>query len=87
MTLLTGKALEWATAVWDLDCMTVWQRIKQPYNYFTQLIRDVFQYPAGGMLLSTNSATSRHQTCFCLCYPVSPLLQFLSIQTQDLLLS
>jgi len=29
MTLLTGKALEWATAVWDLDCMTVWQRIKQ----------------------------------------------------------
>ncbi|XP_042604430.1 uncharacterized protein LOC122141334 [Cyprinus carpio] len=48
MTLLTGKALEWATAVWDHDT-----HVQQSYNYFTQLIRDVFQYPAGGMDAAT----------------------------------
>uniref|UniRef100_A0A9J7ZGW9 Gypsy retrotransposon integrase-like protein 1 n=1 Tax=Cyprinus carpio carpio TaxID=630221 RepID=A0A9J7ZGW9_CYPCA len=48
MTLLTGKALEWATAVWDHDT-----HIQQSYSYFTQLIRDVFQYPAGGMDAAT----------------------------------
>lgn len=42
-SLLTGKAVEWASAVWDND-----PRIRTSYSYFVQQIKEVFEYPAGG---------------------------------------
>ena len=43
MSLLTGRALEWASAVWDQnDC------IRTSFDYFAKQIREVFEYPAGG---------------------------------------
>uniref|UniRef100_A0A8C1V5B8 Gypsy retrotransposon integrase-like protein 1 n=1 Tax=Cyprinus carpio TaxID=7962 RepID=A0A8C1V5B8_CYPCA len=43
MSLFTGKALEWASAVWDQDDM-----IRTSFDYFSKQITEVFQYPAGG---------------------------------------
>ncbi len=43
MSLLTGKALEWASAVWDQD-----DCLKTSFDYFSKQIREVFEYPAGG---------------------------------------
>ncbi|KAK3559560.1 hypothetical protein QTP86_013725 [Hemibagrus guttatus] len=37
------KALEWASAVWDMDPL-----IRSSFSYFAGMIREVFQYPAGG---------------------------------------
>ncbi|RXN12185.1 Pol poly [Labeo rohita] len=48
MTLLTGKAIDWASAVWDSD-----SRIKYSLDYFIDQIREVFEYPAGGRDIST----------------------------------
>ncbi|RXN12720.1 retrotransposon-derived PEG10 isoform 1 [Labeo rohita] len=48
MTLLTGRALDWASAVWDSDL-----RIKHSLDYFIELLREVFEYPAGGRNIST----------------------------------
>lgn len=48
MSLLTGKAIDWAAAVWETDSL-----IQRSYAYFIQQIRDVFEYPAGGMVVST----------------------------------
>ncbi|KAL0168697.1 hypothetical protein M9458_036919, partial [Cirrhinus mrigala] len=48
MTLLTGRALDWASAVWDSDL-----RIKHSLDYFIELLREVFEYPAGGRDIST----------------------------------
>ncbi|KAK3570605.1 hypothetical protein QTP86_023662 [Hemibagrus guttatus] len=42
LSLLTGKALEWASAVWDADPL-----IRSSSSYFAGMIREVFQYPAG----------------------------------------
>uniref|UniRef100_A0A4W5KFP9 CCHC-type domain-containing protein n=1 Tax=Hucho hucho TaxID=62062 RepID=A0A4W5KFP9_9TELE len=47
MTLLTGRAIEWAAAVWDSD-----SRLRYSMEYFIQL-REVFEYPAGGQDVST----------------------------------
>ncbi|KAK3550707.1 hypothetical protein QTP70_003967 [Hemibagrus guttatus] len=38
-----GRALDWASAVWDSD-----PQIKTSANYFAEQIRDVFEYLAGG---------------------------------------
>lgn len=46
MSLLTGKALEWATAVWDNE------QIQKSFKYFSQQIKEVFEYPAGGRHIS-----------------------------------
>ncbi|KAK3570304.1 hypothetical protein QTP86_017185 [Hemibagrus guttatus] len=47
MSLLTSRALEWASAVWDAD-----PQIRSSFTYFTGLIREVFEYPAGGKDIS-----------------------------------
>ncbi|KAK3518313.1 hypothetical protein QTP86_003673, partial [Hemibagrus guttatus] len=40
-------ALEWASAVWDAD-----PQIKASYDYFSGMIKEVFEYPAGGKDIS-----------------------------------
>ncbi|KAK3553613.1 hypothetical protein QTP70_006055 [Hemibagrus guttatus] len=47
MSLLTDRALEWASAVWDAD-----PQIKASYDYFSGMIKGVFEYPAGGKDIS-----------------------------------
>ncbi|KAK3514390.1 hypothetical protein QTP70_017599 [Hemibagrus guttatus] len=47
MSLLTSRALEWASAVWDAD-----PQIKSSFSYFAGMIREVFEYPAGGKDIS-----------------------------------
>lgn len=42
-SFLTGKAIEWASAIWDNDL-----RLRTSYAYFIQQLREVFEYPAGG---------------------------------------
>ncbi|KAK3550214.1 hypothetical protein QTP86_021240 [Hemibagrus guttatus] len=42
LSLLTGKALDWASAVWDSD-----PQVKSSANYFANLIQEVFEYPEG----------------------------------------
>lgn len=43
LSLLMGKALDWASAVWDSDT-----QIKRSANYFASQIKEVFEYPARG---------------------------------------
>ncbi len=43
MTLLTGRAIDWAVAVWDSD-----PRLRSSVTYFIQQLREVFEYPHGG---------------------------------------
>ncbi|KAK3563887.1 hypothetical protein QTP86_004832 [Hemibagrus guttatus] len=47
LSLLTGKALEWASAVWDADPL-----IRSSYSHFEEAIREVFEHPAGGKDIS-----------------------------------
>ncbi|MGL5802623.1 MAG: hypothetical protein ACRCX7_08545, partial [Cetobacterium sp.] len=47
LSLLTGKALEWASAVWDADPL-----IRASYSHFEEGIREVFEHPAGGKDIS-----------------------------------
>ncbi|KAK3505817.1 hypothetical protein QTP70_003921, partial [Hemibagrus guttatus] len=47
MSLLTDRALEWASAVWDAD-----PQIRSSFVYFSDMIREVFEYPAGGQDIS-----------------------------------
>ncbi|KAK3541648.1 hypothetical protein QTP86_033849 [Hemibagrus guttatus] len=47
LSLLTGKALEWASAVWDADPL-----IRASYAHFEEAIREVFEHPAGGKDIS-----------------------------------
>uniref|UniRef100_A0A673JX42 DUF4939 domain-containing protein n=1 Tax=Sinocyclocheilus rhinocerous TaxID=307959 RepID=A0A673JX42_9TELE len=48
MTLLTGRAIDWAAAVWDSD-----SRLRNSVTYFIQQLREVFEYPHGGKDVST----------------------------------
>ncbi|KAK3548058.1 hypothetical protein QTP70_004282 [Hemibagrus guttatus] len=48
MSLLTGKAIEWAAAVWETDRL-----FQTSCTYFVKQLRDVFEYPAGGKDVST----------------------------------
>ncbi len=48
MTLLTGKAIDWAAAVWDTD-----SRFRTSVDYFIQQLQEVFEYPAGGKTVAT----------------------------------
>ncbi|KAL0153155.1 hypothetical protein M9458_051542, partial [Cirrhinus mrigala] len=48
MNLLTGQAIDWASAVWDTD-----SQLKSSVDYFLQQICEVFEYPAGGRDIST----------------------------------
>ncbi|KAK3507047.1 hypothetical protein QTP70_002438 [Hemibagrus guttatus] len=43
LSLLTGKALEWASAVWDANPL-----IRASYSHFEKGICEVFEHPAGG---------------------------------------
>ncbi|KAK3525712.1 hypothetical protein QTP70_005876 [Hemibagrus guttatus] len=47
LSLLTSRALEWASAVWDAD-----PQIRSSFSYFAGMIREVFEYPAGGKNIS-----------------------------------
>ncbi|KAK3548473.1 hypothetical protein QTP70_013315 [Hemibagrus guttatus] len=47
LSLLTGKALDWASAMWDVD-----PQIHTSFTYFARMIREVFEYPAGVRTLS-----------------------------------
>ncbi|KAK3552970.1 hypothetical protein QTP86_029624, partial [Hemibagrus guttatus] len=47
LSLLTGKASDWAYAVWDAD-----PQIHTSFSYFVGMIREVFKYPAGGKHIS-----------------------------------
>ncbi|KAK3527044.1 hypothetical protein QTP86_008658 [Hemibagrus guttatus] len=47
LSLLTGKALEWASAVWDADPL-----IRASYSHFEEGIREVVEHPAGGKDIS-----------------------------------
>lgn len=47
MTLLTGKSIDWAVAVWDMDV-----RFRASFDYFVQQLQEVFEYPAGGKNIS-----------------------------------
>ncbi|KAK3557140.1 hypothetical protein QTP70_024734 [Hemibagrus guttatus] len=49
MSLLTDRALEWASAVWHAD-----PQIKASYDYFSGMIREVFGYPAGSKDISVH---------------------------------
>ncbi|KAK3571296.1 hypothetical protein QTP86_005932 [Hemibagrus guttatus] len=48
MSLLTGRAIEWAAAVWETDRL-----FQTSYTYFVKQLREVFEYPAGGQDVST----------------------------------
>ncbi|KAL0151605.1 hypothetical protein M9458_053088 [Cirrhinus mrigala] len=59
-SLLTGKALDWATAVWGTD-----GSVFPTFNYFLQRFREVFDHPSGGknageqlLALSQGSSTA-----------------------------
>ncbi|KAK3527895.1 hypothetical protein QTP86_010985 [Hemibagrus guttatus] len=41
------EALDWASVVWDMD-----PQIRAPFTYFTGMMREVFEYPAGGKDIS-----------------------------------
>ncbi|KAK3539668.1 hypothetical protein QTP70_011124 [Hemibagrus guttatus] len=47
LSLLTSRALEWASAIWDAD-----PQIRSSFSYFAGMIREVFEYPAGGKDIS-----------------------------------
>ncbi|KAK3515044.1 hypothetical protein QTP70_004028 [Hemibagrus guttatus] len=47
LSLLTGKAPECASAVWDADPL-----IRASYSHFEEGIREVFEHPAGGKYIS-----------------------------------
>ncbi|KAK3516480.1 hypothetical protein QTP70_017817, partial [Hemibagrus guttatus] len=57
MSLLTDRALEWASAVWDAD-----PQIRSSFSHFAGLIREVFEYPAGGKDISVQLMELRQGT-------------------------
>ncbi|KAK3546890.1 hypothetical protein QTP86_003812 [Hemibagrus guttatus] len=57
MSLLTDRALEWASAVWDAD-----PQIRSSFSHFAGLIREVFGYPAGGKDISIQLMELRQGT-------------------------
>ncbi|KAK3508926.1 hypothetical protein QTP70_013744 [Hemibagrus guttatus] len=42
LSLMTDRALEWASAVWDAE-----PQVKSSFDYFAGMIREVFEYPTG----------------------------------------
>lgn len=48
MSLLSGKAIDWAAAVWETDPL-----LRTSYDYFVKQLREVFENPAGGNDIST----------------------------------
>ncbi|KAK3571498.1 hypothetical protein QTP86_012835 [Hemibagrus guttatus] len=57
MSLLTDRALEWASVVWDAD-----PQIRSSFSHFAGLIREVFEYPAGGKDISVQLMELRQGT-------------------------
>lgn len=64
LCLLTGKATDWASAVWDSD-----PQVKSSFMYISELIRKVFEYPAGrcNVAVPTPGVVPRHWTSHGLC--------------------
>ncbi len=48
MSLLSGKAIDWASAVWEAD-----SRFQSSFEYLLQQLSEVFEYPEGGKDIST----------------------------------
>ncbi|KAK3567115.1 hypothetical protein QTP86_010087, partial [Hemibagrus guttatus] len=57
MSLLTNRALEWASAVWDAD-----PQIRSSFSHFAGLIQEGFEYPAGGKDISVQLMELRQGT-------------------------
>ncbi|KAK3558224.1 hypothetical protein QTP86_013978 [Hemibagrus guttatus] len=89
-TLLTRRALNWASTVWDAN-----PQIRTSYtSYFTGVVREVFEYPAGGKDVSLPLmelrqgmfpppsawiiSTAKHQVGACSHIPVCPRGEFAS---------
>ncbi|KAK3554436.1 hypothetical protein QTP70_023034 [Hemibagrus guttatus] len=53
----SSRALEWASAVWDAD-----PQIRSSFSHFAGLIREVFEYPAGGKDISVQLMELRQGT-------------------------
>lgn len=47
MSLLTGRVLDWASAVWESDL-----RVQSSFNHFISQLNEVFGYPEGGQDIS-----------------------------------
>ncbi len=47
MSLLTGRALDWASAVWESDVC-----IQSSFERFISQLHEVFEYPEGGQDIS-----------------------------------
>lgn len=48
MSLLSGKAIDWTSAVWETD-----SQFRSSFEYSLLLFRDVFEYPEGDKDIST----------------------------------
>lgn len=48
MTLLTGRAIDWAAAVWETDL-----QLRTSIDYLIQQLCEIFEYPVGGQNIST----------------------------------
>ncbi|KAK3562994.1 hypothetical protein QTP86_013260 [Hemibagrus guttatus] len=53
----SSRALEWASVVWDAD-----PQIRSSFSHFAGLIREVFEYPAGGKDISVQLMELRQGT-------------------------
>ncbi|KAK3518026.1 hypothetical protein QTP70_033021 [Hemibagrus guttatus] len=47
LSLLSCRALEWVSAVWDAD-----PQVRSSFSYFVGMIREIFEHPAGGKDIS-----------------------------------
>ncbi len=88
MSLLTGKALEWASAVWDQD-----DCLRTSFDYFSKQICEVFEYPAGGRAVSLqllqlrqgNRTAADYAIEFrTLAYPCIPPINIIAINNQPI---
>ncbi|KAK3517425.1 hypothetical protein QTP70_009920 [Hemibagrus guttatus] len=68
LSLMTNRALEWASAVWDAD-----PQVRSSFSYFAGMIWEVFEYPTGGKDISVqltelrqgSEATADYAIRFC----------------------
>ncbi len=72
MSLLSGKAIDWATAVWETERL-----FRTSYKYFVQQLRDVLNIPLGARIYLHN--------CFICLKATAPLQTMLSSLERSLL--
>ncbi|KAK3563923.1 hypothetical protein QTP86_004865 [Hemibagrus guttatus] len=54
-SLLMGRALDWASAVWDMD-----PQVHTSFTYLAWMVHEVFEYPAGGKDISLQLMELHH---------------------------